>query len=73
MQLLCTGWSSRYQQKSKYRSFAAHNGLWDGLLDFYGNHCIFISSDKDRELILLISTVEPMAAMEMRKILQDRF
>ena len=26
-----------------------------------------------RELILLISTVEPMAAMEMRKILQDQF
>ena len=26
-----------------------------------------------RELILLISTVEPMAAMEMRKILLDEF
>ena len=25
------------------------------------------------EFILLISTVEPMAAMEMRKILQDQF
>ena len=26
-----------------------------------------------RELILLISTVEPMAAMELRKIFQDEF